>query len=51
MFDTLQRLIKYIANAANVYMAFVNNTISPESECPQDPEETYVTIKVVDENV
>ncbi len=49
-FDTHERLIKELANAANVSIVYVNYTLSPEAKYPQALEEAYAATKWVAEN-
>ena len=49
-FDTHERLIRELANAANVSIVFVNYTLSPEAKYPQALEEAYAATKWVAEN-
>ena len=49
-FDTHERLIKELANAANISIVYVNYTLSPEAKYPQSLEEAYAATKWVAEN-
>ena len=49
-FDTHERLIKELANAANVTVVYVNYTLSPEAKYPKALEEAYAATKWVTEN-
>ena len=49
-FDTHERLIKELANAANVSVVYVNYTLSPEAKFPVALEEAYAATKWVAEN-
>ena len=49
-FDTHERLIKELANAANVSIVYVNYTLSPEAKYPQALEEAYAATKWIAEN-
>ncbi|TVP40093.1 alpha/beta hydrolase [Candidatus Nitrosocosmicus arcticus] len=49
-FDTHERLIKELANAANVTVVYVNYTLSPEAKFPQALEEAYAATKWVADN-
>lgn len=49
-FDTHERLIKELANSANVSVVYVNYTLSPESKFPVALEEAYAATKWVAEN-
>lgn len=49
-FDTHERLIKELANNANVSVVYVNHTPSPEAKYPQALEEAYAATKWVAEN-
>jgi len=49
-FDTHERLIKELANAANVTVVYVNYTLSPEAKYPQALEEAYAATKWVADN-
>lgn len=49
-FDTHERLIKELANTANVTVVYVNYTLSPEAKYPQALEEAYAATKWVAEN-
>ncbi len=49
-FDTHERLVKELANNANVTIVFVNYTLSPEAKYPVSLEEAYAATKWVAEN-
>ncbi len=49
-FDTHERLIKELANNANVSVVYVNYTLSPEAKYPVTLEEAYAATKWVAEN-
>lgn len=49
-FDTHERLIKELVNAANVTVVYVNYTLSPEAKYPQALEEAYAATKWVADN-
>ncbi len=49
-FDTHERLVRELANKANVAIVFVNYTHSPEAKYPVVIEEAYAAIKQVAEN-
>ncbi len=49
-FDTHERLIKELANNANVSVVYVNYTLSPEAKYPVALEEAYAATKWVSEN-
>jgi acetyl esterase len=49
-FDTHERLLKELANAANVAIVYVNYTLSPEAKYPQALEEAYAATKWVADN-
>ena len=49
-FDTHERLVRELANKANVAIVFVNYTRSPEAKYPIAIEEAYATTKWVAEN-
>ena len=49
-FDTHERLVRELANKANVVIAFVNYTPSPEAKYPVAIEQAYVATKWVAEN-
>jgi len=49
-FDTHERLIKELANNANVSVVYVNYTLSPEAKYPVALEEAYAATKWVAEN-
>ncbi|MDR4491213.1 MAG: alpha/beta hydrolase [Candidatus Nitrosocosmicus sp.] len=49
-YDTHERLIKELANAANVTVVYVNYTLSPEAKYPQSLEEAYAATKWVADN-
>jgi acetyl esterase len=49
-FDTHERLVRELANKANVAIIFVNYTRSPEAKYPVAIEEAYAATKWVAEN-
>src|SRR5215208_67336 len=49
-FDTHERLVRELANKANVAIAFVNYTPAPDAKYPIQIEEAYATTKWVAEN-
>ncbi len=49
-FDTHERLVREIANKANVVVVFVNYTPSPEAKYPVALEQAYAATKWVSEN-
>jgi acetyl esterase len=49
-FDTHERLVRELANKANVVIVFVNYTRSPEAKYPIPIEEAYAATKWVAEN-
>lgn len=49
-FDTHERLVREIANKANVAVVFVNYTLSPEAKYPIALEQAYVATKWIAQN-
>ena len=49
-FDTHERLVREIANKANVAVVFVNYTLSPEAKYPVALEQAYAATKWVAQN-
>jgi acetyl esterase len=49
-FDTHERLVRELANKANVAVVFVNYTPAPEAQYPVQIEQAYAAIKWVAEN-
>ncbi|MEJ7642816.1 MAG: alpha/beta hydrolase [Candidatus Nitrosocosmicus sp.] len=49
-YDTHERLVKQLANGANVTVVFVNYTPSPEAKYPVPLEEAYTATKWVSDN-